>query len=236
MYHYTALFYSVCLNLLFLLQFGPFVFQGLFLKRQKKISAKFSKYIAGEVLTSKKMWHSILTDVSTKRNMHFLFASRLKPILNVATMGLVFGPNSQLISLLSQKIVGRLKDHVDPVHGYVDEALDIENTLRTRMQAMTPRQFDRVLHPVIEREEPLLIAFGAVLGFAAGHLQEIFSEGQPAMQAMEAAKMWVLSVFERVEKALGRLFDELLPAVGQKIRQGSIVFAQIVREKIFFEI
>jgi uncharacterized membrane protein YheB (UPF0754 family) len=39
---------------------GRFVLQGLFLKRQPEVSAEFAEYMSANVLTSKKLWDSIL--------------------------------------------------------------------------------------------------------------------------------------------------------------------------------
>ena len=39
---------------------GPFVVQGLFLKRQKEVSAEFCTFISANVLTSFQIWQSML--------------------------------------------------------------------------------------------------------------------------------------------------------------------------------
>ena len=39
---------------------GRIVLQGLFLKRQPEVSAEFAEYMSANVLTSKKLWESIL--------------------------------------------------------------------------------------------------------------------------------------------------------------------------------
>ena len=45
---------------------GPFILQGKFLRRQKEVAAEFSEFFANNVLTSEKLWESILNDPSTK--------------------------------------------------------------------------------------------------------------------------------------------------------------------------
>ena len=44
---------------------GPVVLQGLFLRRQKEVSKDFSEFFAGQVLTSRQLWRSMLTDPTT---------------------------------------------------------------------------------------------------------------------------------------------------------------------------
>eukprot|EP00957_Ditylum_brightwellii_P045790 3473732-Ditylum_brightwellii.AAC.1 len=46
------------------------------------------------------------------------------------------------------------------------------------MEAMTSRQFERVLHPIFEEDELTLILSGAALGFIAGFIQQCISTGQ----------------------------------------------------------
>lgn len=69
-------------------QIGPFVMQGMFLKRQKEVSAEFSTYLANNVLTSREIWKSILTGEHSKdfekiisRNVPFLTSSMIDAIM-----------------------------------------------------------------------------------------------------------------------------------------------------------
>jgi uncharacterized membrane protein YheB (UPF0754 family) len=41
-------------------QVGPFVLQGLFLKRQQEVSAEFSDFLTTRVLTSERLWDNML--------------------------------------------------------------------------------------------------------------------------------------------------------------------------------
>eukprot|EP00957_Ditylum_brightwellii_P050435 3824396-Ditylum_brightwellii.AAC.1 len=41
-------------------QYGPFVLQGMFLKRQNEVSQEFSDYLTANVLTSENLWNSML--------------------------------------------------------------------------------------------------------------------------------------------------------------------------------
>ena len=56
----------------------------------------------------------------------------------------------------------------------MDKVLELERTLRVRMERMSSRQFERVLHPIFEEDELTLIIAGAVLGFGAGLIQQGF--------------------------------------------------------------
>jgi uncharacterized membrane protein YheB (UPF0754 family) len=56
---------------------GPFVFQGLFLTRQNEVAKEFSSFFANNILTSERMWTSILTEAGTRANFVQLLSRRL---------------------------------------------------------------------------------------------------------------------------------------------------------------
>ena len=57
------------------------------------------------------------------------------------------------------------------VDDYMTEALDLERTLRVKMAALPPNEFERLLHPVFEEDEFKLIILGGILGVCIGLLQ-----------------------------------------------------------------
>jgi uncharacterized membrane protein YheB (UPF0754 family) len=60
------------------------------------------------------------------------------------------------------------------VYGYSDEALDLEETLKQKMQQLSGQEFEGVLHPVFQEDELTLILVGAFLGMVAGFAQAAF--------------------------------------------------------------
>ena len=60
---------------------------------------------------------------------------------------------------------------ISRVFNYAEEALDLENTLREKMQALPPLEFAGFLHPIFEEDEWKLITVGAILGGLAGLAQ-----------------------------------------------------------------
>jgi uncharacterized membrane protein YheB (UPF0754 family) len=72
---------------------------------------------------------------------------------------------------LAQKVVDRLPTIIDRSYEYTQAALDMENTLRTKMEALSPEDFEGVLHPAFEEDEIELIALGGALGLAVGIAQ-----------------------------------------------------------------
>ncbi|KAL7541568.1 hypothetical protein ACHAXR_011034 [Thalassiosira sp. AJA248-18] len=158
---------------------GPIVLQGLFLRRQNEVSADFSKFFANEVLTSRQLWKSMLTDPTTLPEWEKLMAKRFASFTRGATLGTVDleEEKSRKLNAASARLCANLFDYLTDLHDYVDEALEIERTLRARMMAMTSAQFERVLHPIFEEDEMTLILSGGGLGFLAGLVQQLFSTG-----------------------------------------------------------
>jgi len=187
------------------MKIGPFVFQGLFLTRQKEVSAEFANFFSNNVLTSEKIWHSILTDPSTSPNFQALFATHLKKFINRVTMGLALRPEPEVLNLAARKAVEKLPSHVGVLHGYIDKTLGLEASLRVKMEGMTSLQFERVLHPIFEEDELTLILAGAALGFVAGYIQQLLSTGQLTLPTRVEAREFVCSVPGRVRRIPGRV-------------------------------
>jgi len=138
---------------------GPFVIQGLFLQRQRQVSEDFSAYISQHILTSQKVWASILENPS--------FA-------NIVTrqFPLWFIPS------LASKVLLQLKEGVDgnsKLHLYTTNRLGLRETLRDKMNTLSTPEFEQVLHPIFQEDELTLIIAGGVLGGLSGGLQWAFN-------------------------------------------------------------
>jgi hypothetical protein len=64
--------------------------------------------------------------------------------------------------------------------GYVNEQLDIRDTLARRLKKLSSKEFEDLLHPVFQEDEMTLIATGGVLGAIAGGFQTKLGWGGPA--------------------------------------------------------
>lgn len=158
---------------------GPFILQGQFLRRQKEVSAEFSKFFANKILASPKLWDSMLTNPGTTPAFHELLSRHFKKFVTLISFGLFRGkPSADTVSMVTQTAMDKMPNHVHVLHKYIDKTLGLEETLRVKMEAMSPAKFERVLHPIFEEDELTLILAGAVLGFAAGLIQQGIETGQ----------------------------------------------------------
>jgi hypothetical protein len=187
------------------LRLGPVTLQGLFLRRQNEVSADFSKFFANEVLTSRQLFKSMLTDPSTLPEWEKLIARRFSSFASDVTLGTLDlrGENPRKLNAASARLCANLYDYLAGLHDYVDDALEIERTLRARMMAMTSAQFERVLHPIFEEDELTLILSGGGLGFMAGLVQQLLSTGSLSIRLPRLSFVGNTNVVTLVGSVLG---------------------------------
>ena len=77
------------------------------------------------------------------------------------------------LTAASARLCATLFDYLTDLHEYVDEALEIKGTLRARVMAMMSAQFERLLHPIFEEDDNILILSSGGLGFLAGLVQQL---------------------------------------------------------------
>jgi uncharacterized membrane protein YheB (UPF0754 family) len=156
------------------IRLGPFLLQGKFLRRQKEVAATFAQYFAKQVLSGTQIWNSILTDPQSSLVLSNILGEQIQCTLRRLTFGLWKNPLSTvaLKRITDRAIQIDLPKSVPIIFPYMDQVLGLERTLRVRMERMTSRQFERVLHPIFEEDELTLIIAGAVLGFGAGLIQQ----------------------------------------------------------------
>lgn len=124
---------------------GPFILQGKFLRRQPEVAREFSKFFANNILTSDKLWTSVLTDPETSPAFGALFTGHFTHFVKRITRGFGVSLEPETLQLAATKAIGKLPEHVPVLYGYMDKTLQLETTLRERMEKMTSRQFERVL-------------------------------------------------------------------------------------------
>lgn len=162
---------------------GLFTWHGLFFKRQKEVASAYGALIAQEVLTPSNMIEGILKGklsdnlfTMIQQNVQKMVdeqAGVLKPIV-------VFAVGSEkykaMKSAITANMVNQLPIALKHIEKYAEDAMDIKNTLVSKMQELTPAEFEGVLRPAFKQDEWILITVGAVLGFLVGELQVILME------------------------------------------------------------
>jgi uncharacterized membrane protein YheB (UPF0754 family) len=158
---------------------GPFTFHGLFIKRQKEVSRYYGKLFASDLITAELIVGEVLkTEPALDRLRELIhrevrraveaFQGPLKPLTVVS-----IGPReyAKISHIISERAFEELKQPDRRSLAYIDEALDVEETIAERVGNLPPEEFFELLHPVIAEDEWKLLAVGAVLGLVAGWWQ-----------------------------------------------------------------
>ncbi|MFK7969027.1 MAG: DUF445 domain-containing protein [Bacteroidia bacterium] len=155
-----------------------FVVQGLFIKRQKEVAQEYAKIIAERILTTQNIFENMIQGPASDRLIEMV-ARQVKHAVDM-TAGL-----SRPLYQLAQgtKRYDRIKEHiadrfVEELPGsirhmfrYAEQSMAVEETLRDKMIALSPTEFEGFLRPVFQEDEAKLIAVGAALGAIAGFAQ-----------------------------------------------------------------
>ncbi len=158
---------------------GPFTLQGLFIKRQADVSKEYSKMIADRIMTSSKIFDSILEGKTSRPKLEAIVAKHvsnavdmsagiLKPFYRLARGDFRF---TEIKEYAVARFMLELPGSIRHMLGYAEEALDIENTMAEKMNALPPSEYVGVLRPAFQEDEWKLILTGAILGGIAGVLQ-----------------------------------------------------------------
>ena len=157
---------------------GPFVWQGLFLRRQQEVAASYAKLVTHKLLTSERIADTLLRGPSSdtlfliiERQVNRAVDAQAGMVQPYVVLGVGTNEYIRLKTKVYDRVIEELPESVATVHAYADEGMDIENTIRTNMQALSPAEFEGVLRPAYQQDEWKLIVTGAALGLAAGCLQ-----------------------------------------------------------------
>lgn len=172
----------IALNLLFEpkkpIPLGSYTIQGLFLKRQKQVAADYARIIASDILTPQTIIGEMVQGPLSERVQRMVEAQVRDMVDSKASIVkpfVVMAVGAETFQAMKQDIATRLMEELKGVilhaEDYVQTALDIENVVGTKMQAMTPLEFEGLLRPVFKQEEWILIAVGAILGGLVGEGQ-----------------------------------------------------------------
>ena len=162
-------------------KFMGMTFQGLFLKRQKEVAADYAALISKQLLTPANMMEELFRGAFSDRIME-LVHKNVKRLVDeqagVARPLVVYAVGSQryieMKNVVADRILEKMPETMKYVEAYAEDAMDVRNTLVTRMQDLTPQEFEGMLRPAFKEDEWSLIAVGAMLGFLVGEAQVHF--------------------------------------------------------------
>ncbi|MBF0100636.1 MAG: DUF445 family protein [Desulfobacterales bacterium] len=160
-------------------------FQGLFLKRQKEVAAEYSALVASQILNPANILDAIMRGPSSDEVFRILqkyVKQAVEKNAGVAKPFVLFVIGTQeyinMKNRVCDRLMGELPRSMKYVYDYAQQAWNVENILRQKMQELSPEEFVGILRPAFQEDEWILILVGGILGFLAGVFQLIFMFGQ----------------------------------------------------------
>ncbi len=165
-------------------KFGPFTFQGLFLKRQREISAEFSRVFTEQVLTAEEVVHTLIHGDRSDRTMamlrsHISDIMESKLIVQLATQAAV-GPEgyADLKDAALEKAIHYTEELAEDKEFNKAQAAAVQEMLHERISAQPPAEFQDLVRPIFHEDEWILVAIGGALGALVGWGQLVLLFGE----------------------------------------------------------
>ena len=156
-------------------RYGPFKFQGLFLRRQREVAGIYSKVISEDIVNLTNIGDELLHGRQSDRTRK-LIVNSLRPAIDQATgfartaVRVAIGTrtyDSIRDSVATEAVDYTMTPLEDPEFN-ARQSEAIAALITERMKEMSSRDFSEMLRTVIKEDEWLLYLHGAVLGFGAG--------------------------------------------------------------------
>jgi uncharacterized membrane protein YheB (UPF0754 family) len=155
---------------------GPFVLQGLFIKRQPQVSEVYAKIVSEEIITVANFAGELLHGPQSDRT-RALIESSLAPAVDravgIARPALRAALGAREYDALRRSIVDEspVDQIVEPLADpdfSASQASTMRKLITERMREMKPWDFSEMLRTATREDEWLLLLHGGVLGFAGG--------------------------------------------------------------------
>ncbi|MGQ0837117.1 DUF445 domain-containing protein [Actinokineospora sp.] len=159
---------------------GLIPFQGVFQRRRAEVARQYGDIVAREVMTVPNIIDGILRGPKSDRLLTTIQrivrqtvdeqASIAKPFVAVAVGTRRF---QEMKAAAADRAMVYLSDTARHAEPYAHQALDIGNTIATKMNQLSRVEYEGLLRPAFRQDEWKLIAVGAVIGALVGHLQAL---------------------------------------------------------------
>ena len=163
-------------------QIGPFVFQGVFIKRQKEVATHFADVIADRVLTAENLVQHISQGPNRQRLLDILEGQ--------VEESMKLYEKDAMVAMLAdkEKLADAKADLLDRVRNtdmsdssqiktFADQSHRIRGQMEGNLGALDAEEFGGILRPVFQKDEWKLILAGGVIGSGIGALQVVLLFG-----------------------------------------------------------
>lgn len=161
-------------------RFGDVEWQGMFLKRQPDVSREMAHFTAEKILNGRRVLQELYRGSGKERVFAIVrdavhgsvdrFAGVARPMIRMTA-----GPEEyeRIRELAVRRIADLAPEAYVKLKPYLTKSLAVEVTMRERLEALPPQEFEEILRGAFREDEWLLIFVGAVLGAFVGWLQAL---------------------------------------------------------------
>jgi uncharacterized membrane protein YheB (UPF0754 family) len=149
-------------------------FQGVFQRRRDEVAKQYAAVVAREVMTVPNLVDGVLRGPSSGRLMEIVHETVSQAIEEQAGMARPLVGADRFTALKEEaatRAIRYLPTTMLTAERYATEALDIRDTITTKMRRLTRIEYEALLRPAFRQDEWKLIAVGACIGAIIGELQ-----------------------------------------------------------------
>jgi uncharacterized membrane protein YheB (UPF0754 family) len=153
---------------------GPLVFQGVFQRRRDEVARQYATVVAREVMTVPNLVDAVLNGPKADQLRDMVRLTVEEAIDEQAALARPLLGADRFATLKSETAahaVRYLPTTMLTAERYATSALDIRDTIATKMRRLTRVEYEALLRPAFRQDEWKLIAVGAVIGAVIGELQ-----------------------------------------------------------------
>jgi uncharacterized membrane protein YheB (UPF0754 family) len=152
---------------------GIFPLQGVFQRRRDEVAKQYATVVARDVMTVPNLVDAILTGPGAARLQEMVRETVEQAIDEGAGLArpLLGARFTTLKKTAADRAIRYLPTTMLTAERYATEALDIRDTIATKMRRLTRIEYEGLLRPAFRQDEWKLIAVGAAIGGLIGELQ-----------------------------------------------------------------
>lgn len=159
-------------------RFGPITLHGVFQRRRDEVAKQYAEIVARDVMTVPNIIDAVLRGPRSGR-LHTIIRRTIEETIDEQTAGarsviavtVGAGTYADMRAAAADRAMRYLPDTMLHAKDYATTALDIRDTIATRMRRLTRVEYEGLLRPAFRQDEWKLIAVGAVIGAVIGELQ-----------------------------------------------------------------
>jgi len=159
-------------------RFGPVTLHGVFQRRRDEVAKQYAEIVARDVMTVPNIIDAVLRGPRSDRlraMIHRAVAAAIdeqaraaRPVIAVTVGAEAY---DEMKHAAADSALRYLPGTMLQAKDYATTALDIRDTIATRMRRLTRVEYEALLRPAFRQDEWKLIAVGAVIGAVIGELQ-----------------------------------------------------------------